>query len=241
LAALKRLVLERLMRYYRFLSESTARKATPTVTSAEIAQAVDVDATQVRKDFAAIGILGMGHVGFDVCEVCRATRVALGFDQVYDAVLIGTGHLGGALLAYPGFAKYGLEIVAAFDHDKRRIGRQIAGCTVKPVATLRSFVKRRGIRVAILTTPVEVAQELTDLLVAAGVTAIWNFTPTHLAAPADVLVRNEHISRGLSEIAHHLKHGASRAELGENNRGCGRTREAVNRGSQRGTRSSRSS
>jgi redox-sensing transcriptional repressor len=194
------------MRYYRFLSESTGRKPLQTVTSAQIAEALDIDPTQVRKDFSAIGLLGMGRVGFDVCEVCRAIRSALGFDRKYEAVLIGTGHLGGALLAYAGFERYGLRIVAAFDRDKHRIGRKIAGCPVKAMQSLKPFIKKHGIQFAILTTPVEVSQELTDRLVSVGVKAIWNFTPTRLTVPPGVLVRNEHISIGLSEIAHHLQH-----------------------------------
>ena len=193
------------MRYYRFLSQATAKKPVPTVTSAEIAEVLEVDPTQVRKDLAAIGVLGMGRVGFDVCEVCRATRVALGFDQCYEGVLIGTGHLGGALLAYSGFAAYGMEIVAAFDNDKRRVGSKVAGHTVRSVGELKPLIKRRKIRFAILTTPAEVSQKLTDRLVAVGVKAIWNFSPTRLTVPADVLVRNEHISIGLSEIAYRLK------------------------------------
>ena len=88
---LRRLVLERLMRYYRYLSEVTAKKPIKTVTSAQIAEALDVDPTQVRKDLSAIGLVGLGRVGFDVCEICRAIRVALGFDQTFDAVLVGTG------------------------------------------------------------------------------------------------------------------------------------------------------
>ncbi len=193
------------MRYYRFLTESTARKAVLTVTSAQIAEALDIDPTQVRKDFGAVGLLGMGRVGFDVCEVCRAIRVALGFDRRYDAVLIGAGHLGGALLAYSGFDRYGLHIVAALDNDQRRIGSKIAGYTVKSMRALKPFVKRHEIRFAILTTPVEVSQKLADRLVSVGVKAIWNFTSTRLTVPSGVLVRNEHISMGLSEIAYHLK------------------------------------
>ena len=193
------------MRYYRFLAESTARKGLQTVTSAQIAEALDIDPTQVRKDFAAIGLQGMGRVGFDVCEVCRAIRVTLGFDREYEAVLVGTGQLGSALLAYSGFARYGLNIAAAFDVDKRKVGNEIAGCAIRPMKALKSFVKRREIRVAILTTPAEVSQELAERLVSAGVKAIWNFTPTGLTVPSDVLVRSEHISIGLSQIAHHLR------------------------------------
>jgi redox-sensing transcriptional repressor len=206
LARLKRLVLHRLISYYRLLSEWTGRTSVRTVTSAQIGEPLDIDPTQVRKDLSAIGAVGMGRVGFDVCEVCRAIRVVLGFDARYEAVLIGAGHLGGALLAYSGFATYGLHIVAAFDNEKCRIGVRVGGCTIKPMKALKPFVNRHKIRVAVLTTPAEVSQQITDRLVSAGVKAIWNFAPTSLSVPSGVLVRNEHISRGLSEIAYHLKH-----------------------------------
>jgi len=193
------------MRYYRFVSGLTADKPVQTVTSAQIAAALDIDPTQVRKDFGAIGLLGMGRVGFDVCEVCRTIRVALGFDERYEAVLVGAGHLGGALLAYSGFARYGLQIVAAFDTDPGKIGNTVAGYSIKSVRGMAPFVRRREIRLAALTTPVDVSQKVTERLVSAGVKAIWNFTPTSLTVPSGVLVRDEHISKGLCEIAYHLK------------------------------------
>jgi redox-sensing transcriptional repressor len=193
------------MRYYRILSEWTAAAPMQSVTSAQIGRALDIDPTQVRKDLRAIGVLGMGRVGFDVCEVCRAVRNALGFDQRYEAVLIGAGHLGGALLAYSGFAKYGLHIAAVFDSSKHKIGRNIAGYTVRDMTKLKRVVRKRKIHVAILTTPVEVAQRLTDVVVDAGVKAIWNFTPAELIVPNGILVRHEHISKGLSHIAYHLR------------------------------------
>ena len=205
---LRRVVLERLMLYYRFLTEpgsrSTSRKPHRTVTSAEIAEALDIDPTQVRKDFSAIGLLGLGRVGFDVREVCEAIRHALGFDHTHEAVLIGAGHLGSALLAYSGFARYGLEVVAVFDNDKRKIGSRIAGQTVQSTRALKFFVQKNHIRLAILTTPVEASQKLADRLVSLGVRAIWNFTPTRLTVPYGVMVRDEHISLGLAQIAHHL-------------------------------------
>ena len=202
---LRRLVLERLMRYYRYLAELTARKPVETVTSAQIAEALDIDPTQVRKDFGAIGLLGTGRVGYKVCEVCSAIRVVLGFDQRHEAVLIGAGHLGGVLLAYSGFARYGLHIVAAFDNDKQRMGLKIAGHAIRPMKGMKPFVKTRKIRLAILAPPTEVSRKLTDRLVSAGVKAIWNFTPTRMTVPPGVLVRNEqHFSIGLSEIAYYL-------------------------------------
>jgi redox-sensing transcriptional repressor len=202
---LRRVVLERLMRYYRWLTESAGKKL-KTVTSAQIAEALDIDPTQVRKDFGAIGILGMGRVGFEVCEVCRAIRFVLGFDQQYEAIVVGAGHLGSALAAYKGFASYGLDIVAVFDNDQQKIGSKVAGHPIKPMRGLKPFIRRHDIQLAILTTPAAVSQKLTDRLVSAGIKAIWNFTPTRVTVPPDVFVRNEHISLGLSEIAYHLTH-----------------------------------
>lgn len=226
MARLKRAVLERLMKYYttagilpsddcsevileQIKTDRTGRlprvpTQRQTVTSGQIAEALDIDPTQVRKDFSAIGLIGTGRVGFDVCEVCRAIRRALGFNVRHDAVLIGTGHLGSSILAYGGFARYGLHIVAAFDTDRNRVGTEIAGCRVKSVRALKPFVRNHGIRLAIVTTPVEAAQQVADRLVAAGARAIWNFTPTRLSVPPDVAVRDEHISIGLSELTYHL-------------------------------------
>jgi redox-sensing transcriptional repressor len=203
------LVLERLMRYYRYLAEGRGRNPLPNVTSAEIAAALDIDPTQVRKDLGAIGLVGLGRVGFDSCEVCRAIRVSLGFDQEHRAILVGAGHLGGALIAYARFANYGLRVKAAFDTDRRKIGGKVGGCPIKSMRALAAFIPRERIRLAILTTPVEVAQAVADRLVAAGIEAIWNFTPTRLTVPPEVFVRHEHISLGLSELAYHLTAAAA--------------------------------
>ena len=205
LTRLRKPVLERLMRYYQFLIELTAGKPVQSVTSAQIAKRLDIDPTQVRKDFSAIGLVGIGRVGFDILAVCRAIRVVLGFDREYEAVLVGTGHLGTALAEYSGFARYGLRIVAAFDNDQNRVGGEIAGCKIRSTMLMKSCIRKGNIRLAILTTPAEASQGLADRLVSAGVKAIWNFSPTRLTVPSDVLVRNEHISIGLSQIAYHLK------------------------------------
>ena len=206
---LRRVVLERLIRYYRYLSGLTARKSIDTITSAQLGAALDIDPTQVRKDFGAIGLMGISRVGYEVCEVCRAIRTVFGFDRPYSAVLVGAGHLGAALLNYPGFGRYGLRIVAAFDNDPNKVGKVIAGVPVKGLRSMKPFIRKHQVRMAILTTPVSVSQTLTDRLTAAGVKAIWNFSPVRLAVPDDVLIRNEHISLGLAEVAYHLNGPAS--------------------------------
>ncbi len=204
---LRRLVLERLMRYHRYLTESRGRDAPEAVTSAEMAEALDIDPTQVRKDLGSVGLRGQGRVGFRADDVVHAIRHALAFDQIHLAIVVGAGHLGGALMAYPGFARYGLRIVAAFDNDKDKVGQEMAGCSgcvVRHSRGMKAFVTRHKIRLAILATPASVSQKVADRLVDAGVTAIWNFSPTRLTVPEGVFVRNEHISLGMAELAYHL-------------------------------------
>jgi redox-sensing transcriptional repressor len=212
---LRRVVLERLIRYYRYLVELYAKQPLETITSAKLGAALDVDPSQVRKDFGAVGLSGVSRVGYQVCEACRIIRMELGFDQPYSAVLVGVGHLGNALLNYSGFDRYGLKIVGAFDGDRAKVGQVVGGHKVHSVHHLKAFIEANGVEVAILTTPVEVAQGLAELTVAAGVKTIWNFTPTRLAVPKGVLTRNEHISVGLAQIAYHLKtgNGERRARL----------------------------
>ena len=180
MARLKRVVLDRLIRYYRYLAEVHAERSSPTVTSSRIGEALDVDPSQVRKDFGAVGLVGMSRVGYDVCEACRAIRTIMGFDRPYAGILIGAGKLGGAILASPELDRYGLRIVAAFDRDPFKVGRHLEGLNVLPLRVLTSYIMEHQIRLAILTIPPGAAQPLADLLVSCGVEAIWNFTPTRL-------------------------------------------------------------
>ena len=212
---LTRRVLERLMRYLRYLDEVASREPITRIASSQIAAALEIDATQIRKDFAAIGLVGSGRVGFDVWEVRYAIRAVLGFDRRLEAVLIGAGHLGGALLAYAGFAAYGLSIVAAFDEDGERVGSTLGGCTVRPMRALGPFIRSRLVPLAIITTPASAAQDVADQVVRAGVRAIWNFAGTEITVPDHVLVRREHISLGLAQIGHFLSHGAGGREPAE--------------------------
>jgi redox-sensing transcriptional repressor len=149
----------------------------------------------------------MNRLGYDMHDICGAIRSDLGFDQRYEAILLGSGHLGRALLTYSGFSRYGLHILRAFSSDSDHVGHRLGSCTIKPMRELEPFLRNRLIPLVILVPPTEASEELAHRLVAAGVKAIWNFTPTHLLTPRlGVLVRNEkHFSLGLSEISYHLK------------------------------------
>jgi redox-sensing transcriptional repressor len=205
MARLKRVVLDRLIRYYRYLAEIATDRSNQTVTSARIGTALDVDPSQVRKDFGAVGLVGMSRVGYDACEACRTIRTVMGFDHPYTGILVGAGKLGCAILASPELERYGLKIVAAFDRDPFKVGRRIEGLPIVPLRLLANYVTEHQIRLAILAIPPRAAQALADLLVSCGIEAIWNFTPSRVEAPRGVLVRNQRLTAGLGEIAFHLK------------------------------------
>ncbi|HZD05230.1 MAG TPA: redox-sensing transcriptional repressor Rex, partial [Longimicrobiales bacterium] len=198
------MVLDRLIRYYRYLADLVSRESVETITSARLGEALDVDSSLVRKDFAAVGLVGMSRVGYEVCEVCRSIRTVVGFDRPYSGLLVGAGKLGGAILSSPEFERYGLRIAAAFDADAFKVGRRLGEHEILPMSELEDFVRDREIRLAILTVPAEAAQPLADRLARCGIEALWNFTPLRLTAPPGVLVRNERLSAGLAEIAYHL-------------------------------------
>jgi redox-sensing transcriptional repressor len=197
--------LERLVHYYHFLGERADIDATATVSSRQLAELLTMDDTQVRKDLAAIGVRGVPRVGYSAAEVMEAIREILGFDKILKAVLVGVGHLGGALAAYRGFIKYGLRIVGIFDSDPGRIGTTIGGYFVYDTKELETVILRNEARLAILAVPAEACQALADRLVRAGIAGIWNFGPTTLTVPSHVVVRHEHIVVGLAELAYHLQ------------------------------------
>ena len=202
---LKHWFFERLVHYYHILSERRSSLDSVYCSSAQLARPLNMDDTQVRKDLASIGVRGAPRVGFKRDEICTAIRTRLGFDQPYTAVIIGAGHLGTALAAYPGFAAYGLKIIAAFDKNPERVGCKLGEVEVRPIDELARAVALESPRLAILTVPSNAAQEIADLVVSLGVEAIWNFAPASVQVHDSVYVRDEHISAGLGEIAYHLK------------------------------------
>ncbi|NLH16183.1 MAG: redox-sensing transcriptional repressor Rex [Phycisphaerae bacterium] len=195
-------VLERLMHYYICLSKYDPN--IEWISSPHLAVQFRVDDTQVRKDLAVIGVKGRPNAGFRRSQILERIREFLGLGRSLKAVVVGVGRLGGALVAYRDFRELGLEIAGLFDNDPRKIGGSIAGLTILSTDGMKSFIRQRKIRIAILACPVFVAQILAHELVEAGIRAIWNFSPTTLQVPSGVFVRNEHISVGIGEIAYHL-------------------------------------
>ena len=171
------------------------------VSSTHIAEKLKLEPIQVRKDLAITGIVGKPKVGYYVPSLIRSIEEFLGWDNNTDAFLVGAGHLGGALLGYQGFKRHGLNIVAAFDADEAKAGTEVAGKEILPLAKLPNLASRMHISMGIITVPAEGAQDVADLMVASGITAIWNFAPISLEVPDFVVVQNEDLASGLAVLS----------------------------------------
>lgn len=165
--------------------------------SATIAKALGLTPIQVRKDLAYISDKGRPRTGYAVDELISDIETFLGYQNTKDAFIVGAGRLGQTLLAYEGFRTHGLNLVAAFDSDKKKEGLSIAKKPVYHIDKMVNLVGRMEIRIGILTTPDVHAQTSCDRMVEAGVLAIWNFTNVHLIVPDNVIVQNENLAASL--------------------------------------------
>ncbi|MDR2793279.1 MAG: redox-sensing transcriptional repressor Rex, partial [Treponema sp.] len=198
-------VFNRMALYARRLRDMKAQGCV-TVSSVALADALSLNPSLVKKDIScAIVNEGKPKVGYNIDELIEDIENFLGYNNTKDAVLAGVGKLGQALMGYQGFEKYGLNIIAGFDVDERLISQEINGKKILPLDKLASAVKKLDIKIAILTTPNEQAQAVTDILVNAGIRAIWNFTPAHIKTPDDVAVKNEDMAVSLAVLSQQLK------------------------------------
>jgi redox-sensing transcriptional repressor len=189
---------------YLHLLESLQAQGLEYVSCTQIAKDFDFDPTQVRKDLEVTGEVGIARVGFRVAGLTEKIKEFLGWNNAHDAFLIGAGNLGKALLGYKDFGKYGLNIVAAFDKDPRKVGSKLFGKEVLPLHKLPNLVKRMHIHVGIVTVPAEHAQAAVDVLVAAGIKAIWNFAPAPLRIPEGVILENARLTQSLAVLTNNL-------------------------------------
>jgi redox-sensing transcriptional repressor len=170
-----------------------------------IAQEMGLESIQVRKDLAITGITGKPRLGYPAEALIGAIERFLGWYEPRDAVLVGVGNLGSALLGYQELQSRCLNLVAAFDTDSQKIGATIHGIKVLSQETMEIAVRNWNVRIAILTVPAAAAQETTDILVRAGVEGIWNFTNAKLNAPDHVAIQKEDLSSGYAMLSVMLK------------------------------------
>jgi redox-sensing transcriptional repressor len=165
-----------------------------------IAQELNLEPIQVRKDLAITGITGKPKKGYPVEALINAIEDFLGWNTPRNAVLVGAGNLGTALLGYPEFQRHGLNIIAAFDEVPEKIGAVIHGVPVLPVDAMDIQVRASGVKMAILTVPSPFAQKTADILINAGIQGIWNFTNVKLKVPGNVAVQKEDLSSGYAML-----------------------------------------
>lgn len=165
-----------------------------------IAEELELEAIQVRKDLAVTGIVGKPRVGYPVDELVSAIEKFLNWDRGCRAIVIGAGNLGSALMGYKELKDHGLTLVAGFDMSLNRIGPRDNRPTVYPMSEMKAIVEKKDARLAILTVPAQVAQDVCDELVSAGIRQIWNFTNVRLRVPEDVLVLREDLSSGYAVL-----------------------------------------
>ena len=196
-------VLKRLPGYLAYL-KTLNDTASPYISATALANALGMGEVQVRKDLAMVSDGGRPKIGYKRLALIDDIEQFLGYDNTTDAVLIGAGKLGQALLGYSGFEAYGLNILAAFD-VKPMAEKSEEGTPIYPMDQLESFFKANKVLMAIITVPAVYAQEVCDRLIACGIKAIWNFAPTHLEVPANILVQNENMATSLAVLSMHLQ------------------------------------
>lgn len=195
-------VLKRLpgyLSYLKGLSEETAY-----ISATTLANALGMGEVQVRKDLAMVCEGGRPKIGYPRELLIDDISQFLGYDNTTDAILVGAGKLGQALLGYSGFEAYGLNVLAAFDVNPI-VQQADDGKPIYSMDQLERFCHFNNVLMGIITVPAQQAQEVCDKLIACGIKAIWNFAPTHLDVPKNILVQNENMATSLAVLSMHLQ------------------------------------
>lgn len=202
--------ISRLPKYLRYVKQMIER-GEENISSTKMAEALCLNAIQVRKDLALISpVSGRPKLGFSAQELVVALEEFLGCNNVKDALLVGVGGLGRTLLAYEGFKNYGLNIVAAFDIKSELMNKKINDINIFPMSKLSDIAERLSIKMGIITVPASTAQAVADKMVESGIMAIWNFAPTHLKLPDNIAVKNEDLAASLAVLSRELKDALNR-------------------------------
>ena len=196
-------VLKRLPGYLSYL-KSLPEGSNTYISATALANALDMGEVQVRKDLAMVSDGGRPKIGYLRKGLIEDISQFLGYDNTTDAILVGAGKLGQALLGYSGFDAYGLNILAAFD-AKPGADHTDDGKPIYHIDKLEQFCKDNMVLMGIITVPAQYAQQVCNQLIANGIKAIWNFAPIHLDVPNGILVQNENMATSLAVLSMHLQ------------------------------------
>jgi redox-sensing transcriptional repressor len=195
--------IRRLPHYLRYM-RGLQRRGLVAVPGTTVARYLNIDSTQVRKDLACIGLAGKPRIGFDLAESIDVIEDFLGWGNTSDVFLVGTGNLGRALISFDGFSDRGVQIIAAFDSDGIQPGTRYKSVPVYPVSKCADLVSRLKVSIAFLCVPAPEAQKTAAMLGAAGITAIWNFTPVKLDVSDSIIVEDVNMCSSLALLTSRL-------------------------------------
>jgi len=201
--SISKATLGRLPQYLQYL-RSLPEPRIGTISATSIAKGLCLGDVQVRKDLAVVSGAGRPKVGYVKAKLIGDLERFLGYEKITNAVLVGAGKLGSALLGYGGFEDFGVKIVAGFDCDDSVVQEENKIKTVLPIDELESYCKSNRIALGIITVDKEAAQSVCDKLVSCGITAIWNFAPCSLKVPSGVLLKQENLALSLAYLNNQL-------------------------------------
>jgi redox-sensing transcriptional repressor len=204
MSAIPTATVSRLVTYLRIVSQ-LEQNGVERTSSDDLAREAHVSAFQVRKDLAYFGRFGTRGAGYSVATLKRELMRILGLTRPYNVAIVGMGRLGEALADYPNLEAYDFRLRAAFDVDPDKLGREVAGLTVRHVDELPAVVRRLEIDIAFLTVPSSSAQAAADALGAAGVQGILNFAPTVIDPPAGTYVEPVDFLAGLKRLSFYIQ------------------------------------
>ena len=169
-----------------------------TISATAIARALSLGDVQVRKDLAAVCGAGKPKIGYETDKLITDIESHLGYERLTNAVLVGAGKLGRALLDYDGFEEYGVRIVAGFDCNETALKRGTKD--ILPIKDIKSYCCEHEVKLGIITVGQGSAQDVCDMLVKSGIKAIWNFAPVTLKVPSGVLLKQENLALSLAYL-----------------------------------------
>ncbi|MGF7059831.1 redox-sensing transcriptional repressor Rex [Brassicibacter mesophilus] len=197
-------VIRRLPKYYRYLGE-LLDKDINRISSHELSKITGFTASQIRQDLNNFGGFGQQGYGYNVEELHKQLGKILGLEKAYNTILVGAGNLGQAVANYKGFEDSGFKLLAMFDKNPKVIGLKIRDIEVLDIDHIEKFIAEHKVEIGIITTPKDQAQDVADKFTNSGIHGIWNFAPTDLRVPDDVVVENVHLNESLFILSYLLK------------------------------------
>lgn len=193
-------VAARLSRYLQVLAQAK-KMGKDRISSQDIAEYTNINATQIRRDLSAFGKFGKRGVGYRTDALLEEIRQILRTQGQHNIALVGAGRLGSAITGSPIFAEHGITIAAVFDNDADKVGQRIGDLTVNSVEDITAICRDRNIIVGVIAVPADSAQDAADALIGAGVKIIFNYSEALLDVPADV---NVHTSNPAVDLLYAL-------------------------------------